>query len=178
MLNKSLSMMLDDFKEEWRHKKTLIEEQCTRLEQAVRERAEAQRHHLERKFELQRVPPVKYSSSTRDMIKQGKKLADAQCYDEVIRLHSKLDKIQTAEQEQWLAKVNAKQAHGRKALLQRLNLPLGSSQIPHHGTEASRPAGRLRRAPTRRSSPWRRALAATSAATEETPALRWRRWCS
>ena len=36
----------------------------------VRERAEAQRHNLEKKYELQRIPSVKYSTNTRDMVKQ------------------------------------------------------------------------------------------------------------
>jgi len=106
MLNRSLALMLDEFKSEWKHKKTLLDEHCERLMMTVsagddnntaipapscdcaqllcvvlqsfeslyacqvRERAEAQRHNLEKKYEVQRVPPVKYSTNTRDMVKQ------------------------------------------------------------------------------------------------------------
>lgn len=71
MLNKSLAILLDEFKDEWKHKRTLVDEEITHIQQAVRERADAQRHFLEKKYGKERIPSVKYSTFTRDMIKQA-----------------------------------------------------------------------------------------------------------
>ena len=70
MLNRSLSVMLDEFKEEWKQKKKVVEAQCEKLWESTRERAEAQKIQLEKKYEMERIPPVKYSTTTRDLIKQ------------------------------------------------------------------------------------------------------------
>ena len=109
MLNRSLSVQLDEFKDEWKHKKTLMDEHCERLMDTVRERAEAQRHNLEKKYEMERIPPVKYTSNTRDIIKQGKKLAAAECYDDVILLHNRLDAGKRREEEQWIQNIKDRQ---------------------------------------------------------------------
>ena len=71
MLNKSLAILLDEFNDEWKHKRTLVDEEITHIQQAVRERADAQRHFLEKKYGKERIPSVKYSTFTRDMIKQA-----------------------------------------------------------------------------------------------------------
>ena len=61
----------NEFKDEWKHKRTLVDEEITHIQQAVRERADAQRHFLEKKYGKERIPSVKYSTFTRDMIKQA-----------------------------------------------------------------------------------------------------------
>jgi phage gpG-like protein len=116
MLNRSLSICMEEFDQEWKHKKVIMEAHCEHLLATVRERAEAQRHYLEKKYEVERILPVKYSSATRDAIKQGVKLAAGECYDEVIRLHSKLDAAQKQEEELWLKKNEERQEAGRRKL--------------------------------------------------------------
>jgi hypothetical protein len=66
MLNRSLSICMEEFDQEWKHKKVITEAHCEHLLATVRERAEAQRHYLEKKYEVERILPVKYSSATRD----------------------------------------------------------------------------------------------------------------
>ena len=68
MLNRSLSICMEEFDQEWKHKKVIMEAHCEHLLATVRERAEAQRHYLEKKYEVERILPVKYSSATRDGI--------------------------------------------------------------------------------------------------------------
>jgi uncharacterized membrane protein YgcG len=120
MLNRSLLIFQDEFKEEWKHKKKLMDEHCERLLSTVRERAEAQRHHLSKQYEVERIPPVKYTSNTRDIIKQGKKLAAAECYEDVILLHNRLASGKKLEEQQWIDNIRQRQAAGRQLLEEKI----------------------------------------------------------
>jgi hypothetical protein len=120
MLNRSLLIFQDEFKEEWKHKKKLMDEHCERLLSTVRERAAAQRHHLSQQYEMERIPPVKYTSNTRDIIKQGKKLAAAECYEDVILLHNRLASGKKLEEQQWIDNIRQRQAAGRQLLEEKI----------------------------------------------------------
>jgi hypothetical protein len=137
MLNRSLSVILDDFKEEWKQKKKVMEAQCEKLWESSRERAEAQKIHLEKKYEMERIPPVKYSTVTRDLIKQGKKLADAEYFEDVIVIHNRLDAGKRKEEEQWVQNIKDRQATGRAHLEEKLAQEAASTEERVSGLRAA-----------------------------------------
>ena len=60
---------------------------------------------------MQQLNPSEIS----DIIKQRKKLAAAECYDDVIKLHNRLANGKKLEEQQWLDNIKQRQATGRAA---------------------------------------------------------------
>ncbi|EKX39106.1 hypothetical protein GUITHDRAFT_114767 [Guillardia theta CCMP2712] len=120
MLNRSLGIKMQEFEEEWLHKRKEMETHCASLLEAVNEKAEAQRHHFEEHVAAERIPPVKFSPLIRDMIKQGKKLAQAEMYNDVLLLHKRVEAGKMQEEESWKKSILDKQEVRRKQLEQKI----------------------------------------------------------
>ena len=69
----------------------------------------------------------------RCLMVQGKKLADAQCYEDVMVIHRKMEAVKQQEEEQWLIDARERQERGR----QQLEVALAREQVAAHEKIAS-----------------------------------------
>jgi len=120
LLNKLLNIRNKKNSEEAHARRGETEEDCARRLEALQERSEALRQNLERRLQRERPIIVKFSTDVRDRVQYGKKLATAQRFDMISKMHKKLEMDKRHEAELWEQKLYREKDYKRAMLDEQL----------------------------------------------------------